>query len=170
MMIKSGKPKKQRFFRFNAPMHQRQHFAHSHIDESLRSKLNIKKNSVEVRTGDTVKIMAGSSKGTTGKVTRVNLRTGRIYLDSLTKKNARGKEFGKSVSASNVYITDMDLSDKLRAAKLKVQVAPKKTEEAKAKKEAAPSQQGKMESQAERVAEHTKDLVNTAGVKETAKS
>ncbi len=125
----SGKPRKQRFFRFNAPMHQRQHFAHSHVDEALRSKLNIRKNSVEVRKGDSVKVMTGSARGTTGKVTRVNLRTGRIYLDSLTKKNARGKEFGRSVSASNVYIIDMDLSDKIRAAKLKVQVAQRKKEE-----------------------------------------
>jgi len=137
-MIQSAKPRKQRKFRFTAPMHQRQHFAHSHIDEALKGKLGIKKNSVEVRKGDTVKIMVGSAKGTSGKVTSVSLRTGRIHIDSMTKKNARGKEFGKSVNASNVYITDMDLSDKIRAAKLKVQVIPKKKEEpAPAKKETA---------------------------------
>jgi large subunit ribosomal protein L24 len=125
-MIESGKPRKQRFFRFNAPMHVRQHFLHSHVDKALRSKLNIKQKTVQISRGDTVKIMAGSKKGTTGKVTRVNLRTGRIMLDSLTKKNARGKEFGVGINASNVYITDLNLTDKYRAGKLKVARAEKK--------------------------------------------
>jgi hypothetical protein len=36
------------------------------------------------------------------------------------KKNSSGKEFSLSVNASNVYITDLNLTDKYRAAKLKV--------------------------------------------------
>ena len=119
-MIKSSKPKKQRFFRFNAPMHVRQHFVHAHLDKSIRTKLGIKKRAVQISKGDTIKIMAGSKKGTTGKVTSVNLRTGRIGIDSLMKKNARGKEFSVMISTNNVYITDLNLSDKRRAAKLRV--------------------------------------------------
>lgn len=119
-MIESGKPRKQRFFRFNAPMHVRQHFLHSHVDKTLRSKLNIRQKSVQISKGDTVKVMAGGKKGSTGKVTRVDLRTGKITIDSLVKKNSRGKEFNIPISASNVYITDLNLTDKYRAAKLKV--------------------------------------------------
>ncbi len=100
-------------------MHVRQHFVHSHLDKALRAKLGIKKSSVQISKGDTVKVMAGSKKGTTGKVTRVSLRTGRISIDSLVKKNAKGKEFNVPISASNVYITDLNLTDKMRAAKLK---------------------------------------------------
>lgn len=142
--MRSSKPRKQRFFRYNAPLHVRQHFLHSHIDKSLKKKLNLKKSSVQISKGDTVKIMAGSKRGTTGKVTRVNLGTGRISIDSLTKKNARGKEFNIPVSASNVYITDLNLTDKYRAEKLKVErqqiketKPPKKAEEAKPKAESA---------------------------------
>ncbi len=142
--MRSSKPRKQRFFRYNAPLHVRQHFLHSHIDKSLKKKLNLKKSSVQISKGDTVKIMAGSKRGTTGKVTRVNLSTGRISIDSLTKKNARGKEFNIPVSASNVYITDLNLTDKYRAEKLKVErqqiketKPPKKAEEAKPKAESA---------------------------------
>ncbi len=119
-MIKSSKPRKQRRFRFNAPMHVRQHFVHSHLDKALRAKLGIKRRSVQISKGDTVKVMAGSKKGTTGKVIRVSLRTGRINIDSLVKKTAKGKEFNVPLSASNVYITDLNLSDKVRAAKLKL--------------------------------------------------
>ncbi len=53
--------------------------------------------------------MAGSKKGTTGKVTRVNLRTGKIKIDTLMKKNAKGKEFNIPISANNVYITELNL-------------------------------------------------------------
>ena len=34
------------------------------------------------------------------------------------KKNAKGKEFGIGISANNVYITALNLNDKIRAAKL----------------------------------------------------
>jgi large subunit ribosomal protein L24 len=119
-MIKSSKPKKQRFFRFNAPMHARQHFVHAHLDKALKAKLNIKRRAVQISRGDTVKVVSGSKKGSTGKVTRVSLRTGRITIDTLMKKNAKGKEFNIPINASNVYITDLNLSDKVRAAKLRL--------------------------------------------------
>ncbi len=116
--MESSKPRKQRYFRFNAAMHLRQHFVHAHVDKELRTRLGLKKRAVQISKGDTVKIMSGSKRGTTGKVSRVNLRTGRIYLDSLMKKNAKGKEFGIGISANNVYITALNLNDKIRAAKL----------------------------------------------------
>lgn len=133
-MIQSSKARKQRLFRFTAPMHSKQHFLHAHLDKALKAKLNIKKRAVQISKGDTVKVMAGGKRGTTGKVTRVNLRTGRIYLDSLMKKNARGKEFGVSISVSNVYITDLNLSDKVRAGKLRVSVVPQAKAQPKAEK------------------------------------
>lgn len=126
-MIDSAKPRKQRLFRFNAPMHSRQHFLHVHIDKALRAKLNLRKRAVQISKGDSVKVIAGGKKGATGKVTNVDLRTGRITIDSLTKKNARGREFNIPISASNVYITDLNLTDKYRASKLKLARAePKK--------------------------------------------
>lgn len=143
MMIGSSKPRKQRFFRFNAPLHVRQHFLHSHIDKSLKKKLNMKKSSVQISKGDTVRIMVGKNKGKSGKVIRVDLRTGKVSIDAITKKNAKGKEFNVPISASNVYITDLNLNDKVRAAKLKVarvvsKPEPKKEEPKKEEKEEAP--------------------------------
>ncbi len=122
-MIRSSKPRKQRRFRFNAPLHERQHFTHAHLDKALRAKLGIKKAAVQICKGDTVRVMEGSKKGTTGKVTSVSLRSGRITLDSLIKKNAKAKEFGVTVHASNVYITDLNLKDKYRANLLRVNQA-----------------------------------------------
>ena len=118
MIMDSSKPRKQRYFRFNAAMHLRQHFVHAHVDKELRARLGLKPRAVQISRGDTVKIMSGSKKGTSGKVVQVNLKTGRIYLDSLLKKNAKGKEFSVGISANNVYITALNLTDKIRAAKL----------------------------------------------------
>lgn len=131
-MIKSSQPRNQRRFRFNAPMHQRQHFMHAHIDKALKKKLNLKVRTVQIAKGDTVKIMAGAKRGTTGKVTSVSMRKGKITLDSLVRKNSRGKELPVPISVSLVYITDLNLSDKYRAGKLKVAVVPQKKEEKKA--------------------------------------
>jgi ribosomal protein uL24 len=121
MMIQSAKPRIQRLFRFTAPMHARQHFMHAHVDKELRKKIGLNKRAIRIARGDSVKIMAGAKKGTTGKVTAVDLRRGRIQITNLTKKNAKGKEFSVSISPSNVYITDLNLEDKIRAAKLKLQ-------------------------------------------------
>ncbi len=119
MMIKSGKPRMQRKYRYTAPMHSRQHFLHVHLSKEARQKLGIKMRAVQVSKGDTVKIMSGSKKGTTGKVTRVSLRGGVLYIDSYKRKDAKGKELSVAVNASNVYITDLNLSDKLRVSRLK---------------------------------------------------
>ncbi len=118
--MSSGKPRIQRFRRYNAPMHIRQHFVHAHIDKALREKMPVKRRAIQIVKGDTVKVMSGSKHGASGKVVKVELRTGRIFIDSLKKKNAKGKEFNIGINSSNVYITELNLSDKRRAAGLKL--------------------------------------------------
>ncbi len=124
MMIQSAKPRKQRLFRYTAPMHLRQHFLHVHVDKALRQRLQLKARTVQIKRGDSVKVMSGSHRGAEGKVLKVSLRTGRLELDTLKRKNARGKEMGIPISASIVYITELNLDDKRRAAKLNLKVSP----------------------------------------------
>ncbi len=131
-MIQSSQPRKQRKFRFNAPMHLRQHFLRVHLDKAVREKLKIRKRAVQVSEGDTVKVMHGAKRGTSGKVLTVSLRSGKITIDSLKRKTAKGKEYHIPVYASNVYITDLNLTDKVRAKKLNVAVqAAQKPQQAK---------------------------------------
>jgi large subunit ribosomal protein L24 len=118
MMVQSSKPRKQRLFRYTAPLHVRQHFLHVHLDKKLKDKFQIKKRSVQVSKGDSVKVMTGSNKGKEGKVMSVSLRSGRILIDTIKRKNAKGKELHIPIYASNVYITELSLEDKMRAAKL----------------------------------------------------
>ncbi|MEM3781574.1 MAG: 50S ribosomal protein L24 [Candidatus Micrarchaeaceae archaeon] len=128
MQTHSSKPNKQRFARFNADLHIRQHFVHAHISKELMQKLGLSKRSTQLHRGDTVKIMSGSLKGKTGKVHSVSLRRGRAEIEGITKKNARGKEKFIPISVSNLYIIDMDLSDKRRASKLRY-IAQRQTQD-----------------------------------------
>jgi len=114
----SAKPRKQRKQRFNADLHIKQHFVHAHISKELRQKLGIRLRSIELRKGDTVKVMAGSAKGKTGRVNRVILKNAKAEIEGITRKNSRGKEIFIPVSISNLYITDLDMHDKLRAEKV----------------------------------------------------
>ena len=128
-MIASSKPRKQRLVRYTASNHQRQKFVHARIAKELASKLGVKRRSASVRKGDTVKIMSGDSRGKSGKVSSVDMHRAVVFIEGIARKNAKGKESLIPISASNVYITDMDLGDKLRAAKM--QVAAKPSPEAK---------------------------------------
>lgn len=119
-MLQSGQRRKQRKFRFTAPAHVRQKFTHSHVSKELRQKLGIKRRSVQVRKGDTVKVMAGANRGKSGKVNGVDTQRSVVFIDGIMRKNAKGKEKAVPIRASVVYITDMDLADKYRKAKLGV--------------------------------------------------
>lgn len=116
--MNSSKPRIQRKFRYNAPMHVRQRFVHVHLSKDLRQKLSIKLRATNVRRGDTVKVMAGINKGRTGKVNGVNLKNSTIFVDGINRKNKKGKELQIPIHASNVYLIDMDLNDKYRKAKI----------------------------------------------------
>lgn len=118
LMIESAQKRKQRKFRFTAPMHERRGFANAHVSKELAARLGIKKRSAQARKGDTVKVMAGDNKGKSGKVSDVNLLKGTVSIEGIVRKNSKGKEMPIPISASNVYITDMDMTDKQRQAKM----------------------------------------------------
>ena len=120
IMIESAKPRKQRLFRYTASNHLRQKFVHAHVAKELASKLGLKRRSISVRRGDTVRVMSGASRGKSGKVSGVDLHRAVVFVEGINRKNAKGKESQVPISASNVYITDLDMSDKLRSAKLQV--------------------------------------------------
>ncbi len=116
--MQSSKPRKQRKFRFNAALHIRQRHVHAHISKEAAGKLGIRRRSIQVRRGDTIKVMAGKNKGKSGKVSRVSLKRAKVYIEGISRKTAKGKEILLPISVSNVYITALDLSDKERKEKL----------------------------------------------------
>jgi large subunit ribosomal protein L24 len=111
-MKKTKQPRKQRKRSYNAPLHRRQKSMKAHLREELKKEYG-KRNAV-LRTGDTVKIMRGEHAGRGGKVTRIDLKNYRIYVEGIFQEKANGEESPIPIKASNVMITELDLSDERR--------------------------------------------------------
>ena len=124
-MIKSSQARKQRRFRLSAPAHVTQHFVRVGLDKQFAKKLGIKRRTVQLSKGDSVAVVSGAKKGKSGKVIRVNMKRGFAYIDTITRKNAKGKELNVPVYISNLKITDLNLTDKYRATSLRSRRSPR---------------------------------------------
>lgn len=110
--VSSKQPRKQRKYRYNAPLHVRQKFVSAHLSKALRERFG--KRSLQIRKGDEVKVMRGSGKGHKGKVERVDLKKAKIYIEGLTVKKTDGSEVLRPIDPSNVMIIDAKMDDKRR--------------------------------------------------------
>lgn len=126
------KPSKQRKMIFQAPDHIRYKLFAAHLSPELKSSHGT--NSLPVRSGDTVRIMRGDNKGFEGKITRVDRRKYRIYVEGLTREKVDGTTIFVPVHPSKVMITRLNLDDKWRKKILeRKKAAPKKREEVETK-------------------------------------
>jgi len=108
----SKKPRKQRKYIFNAPLHTKQKFTHSHLSKELRKKYG--KRSIGLRKGDKVRIMRGKFKKHEGKVENISLKNTRVFVSGveITKKDGTKKSL--ALQPSNMMVTELNLDDKLR--------------------------------------------------------
>jgi large subunit ribosomal protein L24 len=110
---KSSKSRrKQRKYRYNAPLHIRHKFVSVHLSKELRKSLGIR--SIPVRKGDKVRIMRGEFKGIKGTVTKVDLKNLKVYIDSVKRKKVSGREVQVPIDPSNLEITELVRGDKTR--------------------------------------------------------
>ncbi len=128
MKVESSKPKKQRKFHYDKPLHMKQQCLASHLDKKLAKQLE--KRSIPIRKGDTMKVMRGGMKGKSGKITGVNYGKGIVFIENIMRKKANGEEVQVPLKASNLLVTDLDKSDSKRF-KGKVLKEEKKKNEAK---------------------------------------
>ncbi len=108
----SSKPRKQRKWLADAPLHKRQKMLASTLSKELRTRY--KRRSLSVHKGDRVKVMRGEYKGTTGLVMKVDLKEYTIYVDSVKAKKVNGTEVPRPISPSNVMLTELMTEDKER--------------------------------------------------------
>ena len=114
--VSSAQPRKQRKYRYNAPLNVRHKLVSAHLSKELRERFN--RRSFPLRKGDEVIVMRGSFKGFKGKVERVDLKTMRVYIDGLKIKKVDGSEVPKPLEPSNLMITELNLEDKERVKAL----------------------------------------------------
>lgn len=113
----SKKPKKQRKYRYNAPLHIKRKFLSTNLSKELRKKYN--RRSFPIRKGDEVEIMRGEFKKKKGNVNRIDLKETKVYIDGVTRKKVDGSDISVPVHPSNLRITELDLKDEKRLKALK---------------------------------------------------
>jgi large subunit ribosomal protein L24 len=115
---RSKQPRKQRAYRYNAPLHIKQKFVRAHLSKELREKHN--KRNVGLRKGDKVKIMRGQFKGKIGSVERIDLKKSKAIINGIELVKKDGSKTVYPIHVSNLMITELNLDDKIRKIKLEV--------------------------------------------------
>jgi large subunit ribosomal protein L24 len=91
-------------------------FVRAPLSDQLREKY--RRRAVTVREGDTVKIVRGDFKNVEGKVQKVDVKEGRLFVEGVTRQKVKGGTTQLSVSASKVLVTGLSLDDKRRKSRL----------------------------------------------------
>jgi len=139
-------PDKQRKMHFNAPAHVRHKLMSAPLSKELAASKGTK--TLPVRKGDIVRIQRGDNKGFEGKVSRVDLKAYRIYIEGLTREKVDGTNIFLSTHPSKVQIRNLNLDDNWRKDILtrKKEIAkPERKEKPKVKPAKAEKAQPKVE-------------------------
>lgn len=105
-------PSKQRLRLYNAPAHMRHKLMSAHLAPDLIKSQGVK--SLPVRKGDTVRIVRGDHEGFEGKISNVDLKNYRIFLEGLTREKVDGTVIFVSVHPSKVLVKNLNLDDRWR--------------------------------------------------------
>jgi len=129
----SKQPRKKRKERYQAPLHKARSFLHCNVAKEARKKVGSK--TALVRRGDTVKVMRGSFKKQTGKVTEVDYKTLKVFVEGMTVQGRKSKKrsFVPFDSSNLQIIEKFSGKEDKAAAKPAATAAPKKEEKAEVK-------------------------------------
>jgi len=108
----SKQPRKQRKYRANAPIHILRKFLSANLSTELRKKHS--KRNFPIKKGDTIKIMRGTFKGKTGKISIVNIKRQRTAVENIQRQKKDGTKVNVWFNPSNLQITELNLEDKKR--------------------------------------------------------
>ena len=112
-------PTKQRNRQERAPLHEKQKQVRAPLSPELREEYG--QRSVRVNAGDTVEVQRGDFAGESGEVVTVDLRAAEIHVEDVTLETADGEEVPRPLEASNVQVTELDLDDEVREARLEAE-------------------------------------------------
>lgn len=128
----SLQPRKQRKYRYQAPLHLRQKFMHVHLSPLLRQKYGFR--SFPLRTGDKVKVLRGQFRKKENKVERLSLKKERVFITGLERIKKDGTKLLVPFSPSSLMLIELNLDDKKRKQKLESKTAKKNSKEKAEKK------------------------------------
>lgn len=110
--VRSTQPRKQRKYRYNAPLHLRRRMLSVHLHKTLRK--DHRKRSAPVRKGDEVEVMRGDFSGRRGTVSRVDTGSLKVFVDNIKRKKVSGQEVQAPLDPSNLVIVKLSEGDKKR--------------------------------------------------------
>lgn len=131
--MKTIQPRKQRKKIYQDPLHKRYKRFSSPLSSELKATHNT--GSVQVRTGDTVRVYRGEHKGLEGKVTKVDTKNYRIFVEGVTREKIDGTPTPIPMHPSKTMITRLNLDDRWRREALKRKSADKEEEKRKKEKQ-----------------------------------
>ena len=109
---KSRNVKKQRKYRYNAPLHIARKMMSVRLAKDLKTKYG--KRNIPIRKGDKVKIVVGQFKGKVTKVNLVDIKHRSVYLDDVFAVKKDGNKLPVSIHPSNLMILELNMEDKRR--------------------------------------------------------
>ncbi len=115
--MKTKKPGKQRKNLYQSPSHRRKKHLSAPLSSELKSRYGTK--TIPVRTGDNVRILRGDRKGLEGKISKVDRKNFRIFVEGVTRGKADGTTMQIPIHPSKVEIIKLTLDDKWRKEILK---------------------------------------------------
>jgi large subunit ribosomal protein L24 len=132
--LSSTQVRKQRKYRYNAPLHLKHRFLSAHLSKELREKYG--KRSVAVRKGDEVLIMRGNFAKKKGKILEVDLIRSRVSVENINRTKKDGTKVNVYLNPSNLVVESLTLDDSKRLKKHN-KIEEKKLENKEEKKNAS---------------------------------
>ena len=132
--MKTTKPTKQRKRLYQASANERYRRFSAPLSSKLKESHGT--SSVPVKKGDTVMIMRGDRKNTEGKITQIDRKKYRIFVEGANREKVDGTSIPVPIHPSKVMITRLNLDDKWRKKVLERKGTPEIVEEKPKKKEA----------------------------------
>lgn len=101
------KRKKERRKIYTEKLHEKRARLRVHLPKELRESSKVGRRSILVNKGDTVEVMRGAHRGKSAKVQKVSHTKGKVYLEGITLRNARGVESLVPFPPSNLKMVSM---------------------------------------------------------------
>jgi large subunit ribosomal protein L24 len=165
------KPDTERKKHYQAKPHKKRNDLHVHLSKDLRKSLKKKRRSILLRRDDRIRVLRGPGKGKEGKVSRIDTKTRKVYVEGITVTNAKGKENLVPLQPSNLILLSLE-STKERKEMFSVEAfkkPEKKPEKPKPGKEEKPREEEKEKPKEEKRVEKPKEEEKEEKPKEGSK-
>jgi large subunit ribosomal protein L24 len=111
----SSKARKQRKYRFNAPLHLKQKLMGANLSKELRKTYG--KRSIEIRKNDIIRILNGKFRNKKGKVLGADVKRERVTVEGIQITKRDGSKAPVTFHPSNLQIIELNNEDKKRIKK-----------------------------------------------------